>query len=90
MRPEEFKEVLDAKPFKPFTARFGSGHTIEVRHPEWVAMSPSGRTAIAFDPDYDERGDRFQVIDIMLVESLDVRSRRANGKKKSNGKKKKG
>jgi len=82
MRPEEIQNALKAVPFRPFRARFGSGHTIEVRHPEFVALSPSARTAIVFHGG-GERGDAFDILDVMLIEALEFLPAPKNGKRKA-------
>jgi hypothetical protein len=43
-----------------------------VSHPEWVFVSPSGRTAVVFEPD-----DSNSVLDLMLMSELEVPSTRA-------------
>ncbi|MGD0077203.1 MAG: hypothetical protein ABSB91_01095 [Sedimentisphaerales bacterium] len=68
------KEFYDALPFRAFTIHLADGRKIPVRHREFVALSPSGRTMIVYQPD-----DSHDIIDILLVTSLEVR----NGKHSS-------
>jgi hypothetical protein len=66
MTSERLIEMLDAKPFHPFDIRLADGRAIRVQHPEFVARSPSGRTAVVFQPD-----DSMTVLDVFLAVSLD-------------------
>jgi hypothetical protein len=66
MTTERLIEMLDAKPFHPFEIRLAGGRAIRVEHPEFVARSPSGRTAVVFQPD-----DSMTVLDVFLAASLD-------------------
>ncbi len=38
MRPEEFKELLDARPFVPLRIHMTDGKTYDIRHPEFVLV----------------------------------------------------
>jgi hypothetical protein len=67
MQAGEIREALDAEPFRPFRLRFGSGRSIEVTNPGLVAMKRTGRIAVALHP----KDDGWDVIDVMLVESLE-------------------
>lgn len=81
MTSNEIRSALQAAPFRPFRLHFGSGRTVEVPHPEFASVSPSGRTAVVFtDPSHE--GDKFQIVDILLVEALEFVGPRDNG---SNG-----
>jgi hypothetical protein len=67
----KIKELYDARPFRPFNIRLADGRKIPVRHREFVAISPSGRTMIVYQPD-----DSHDIIDILLITSLEVRNGR--------------
>jgi hypothetical protein len=43
------------------------GRSFTVSHPDWAIVSPTGRTAILFEPD-----DSYSVIDLMLMNELEV------------------
>ena len=83
MRPEEIQNALKTVPFRPFRARFPSGQTIEVRHPEFVALSPSARTAIVFHGAGTPAGDAFDIVDVMLIEALEFLPQKKNGRRKA-------
>jgi hypothetical protein len=67
MTIEQFRNVHQAKPFQPFTLHLANGRHFHVPHPEFLAHSPSGRTAILYHPD-----ESFSIIDLLLVTELEV------------------
>jgi hypothetical protein len=71
MTVEQLREVLKADPFRPFIIHLADGRNIAVKHRDYLASSPSGRTIIVYQPD-----DSFNVIDLLLVADLEV----SNGK----------
>lgn len=71
MTIEQFKTVLHQQPFQPFTIRMADGRALPVTHPDFVALSPTGRTAIVYHPD-----ETFSILDLLLMTELRV----ANGK----------
>ncbi len=77
MTSERLVEMLEAKPFQPFDIRLADGRAIRVQHPEFVARSPSGRTAVVFQPD-----DSMTVLDVFLAVSLDRVMPRRGGPKR--------
>jgi hypothetical protein len=77
MTATELRQILDAKPFQAFNIRLADGRHVPVQHREFLMMSPSGRTAIVYQPD-----DSFNIIDVLLVTDLEVKR---NGGHPSNG-----
>ncbi len=73
MTIEQFRTILRKQPFQPFTIRMADGRMFEVSHPDFVAMSHSGRTVIVTHPD-----DSFSVLDLLLMPELEVRSPNAH------------
>lgn len=67
MTIDQFKNVLHAAPFRPFTIHMGDGRVFLVKHRDFVSRSPSGRTVIVHTDD-----DRFSVLDLLLVTELEV------------------
>ncbi|MEX1097875.1 MAG: hypothetical protein WED34_17655, partial [Planctomycetales bacterium] len=62
MTPEQFRATLHQQPFRPFTIRMADGRAFDVSHRDFVALSPSGRTAIVFQPD-----ENYSVLDLLLM-----------------------
>jgi hypothetical protein len=48
---DEIRELYNAAPFKPFELGLTNGRTVSVKHPEFMALSPSGRTIVVFERD---------------------------------------
>lgn len=65
MSSEPLRELWRARPFRPFRIHLAEGRRLAVRHPEFMTISPTGRTAILY-----EQGDHFEVIDILMITSL--------------------
>jgi hypothetical protein len=72
MTIEQVRQSYNAAPFKPFIIHPADGRQIPVKHREFTAFSPSGRTIIVYQPD-----DVFNVIDLLLVTDLEVRNGKA-------------
>jgi hypothetical protein len=67
MTTEKFRTTLHLQPFRPFTIRMADGRAFEVAHPDFVALSPAGRTVIVFQPD-----ETYGVLDLHLMSELQV------------------
>jgi hypothetical protein len=65
MTVEQLRNVHQAKPFHPYTLKVADGSRIVVRHPEFLSVSPVGRTVIVWQPD-----GSFEVVDLLLVASI--------------------
>jgi hypothetical protein len=69
MTIRQIKELYHAAPFRPFVIHLADGRQIPVRHREFMATAPSGRTIIVYEAD-----DSFNVIDVLMVTSLEVKN----------------
>ena len=79
MSIQELRELRDATPFRPFSIHLADGRAIPVCHRDFVMSAPNGRTVIVYQPD-----SSFDIVDVMLVTSLRVKSNgRASHKKQS-------
>lgn len=76
MTIQEVRELLHKSPFQPFVIHLADGSHFHVEHPDFVALSPVGRTFIVYDLD-----GHHHVIDAYLVTRLEVRNGKAKGKK---------
>ncbi len=65
MTVEQIRKAHQSRPFKPFTLRTGGGREYHVPHPEFLFITPPGRTIIVVDQD-----GAAELIDLLLVESL--------------------
>jgi hypothetical protein len=53
MKIEEIRKLLRAQPFRAFTIHVADGGRIPVKHEDFVALAPTGREAIVYQPDGD-------------------------------------
>lgn len=67
MTTDQFANVLKQAPFRPFTIHMADGPVFHVSHPDFVARSKSGRTAIVFGD-----GDQYSVLDLLLMTEIEV------------------
>ena len=81
MTSDKLREVLLAQPFYPFVLHMADGRALTVKHPELMAISPSGRLAYLFQQG-DSR-DSGHHLDILLITDVEVLTGRAdNGHKR--------
>ena len=73
MTTDQFRATLHQVPFRPFTIRMADGRSFDVAHRDFVAQSPTGRTAIVFQSD-----ESYSVLDLLLMSELEVHP--ANGR----------
>ncbi len=67
MRVDDLKRVHQARPFRPFSIRVADGREYSVAHPEFLAVSATGRALVVSTPD-----DAFEIIDTVMVASIHV------------------
>lgn len=66
MTRDEFRRLHQRRPFHPFRLHLADGRSLDVPHPERLALRSDGRTAHLIGPRTDE------YFDIMLVTSIEV------------------
>ncbi len=71
MTTDQLKSFLATRPFAPFVIHMADGRELTVRHPEAIAYG-GGRIAVVVKPD-----DTFEVVDLLLVPSLETIARPA-------------
>ena len=76
MKISELRKLYDAEPFQPFLIHMANGRKIPVKHREFMALAPSGRTAYVY-----QTNDDSEVVDVALVTSLELRKNFSNGKR---------
>ncbi len=69
MTVDQLRLVRDASPFKPFVIHMADGREFRIRHRDYLAISPTGRTVIVYpQPD----NDLYSVLDLLLMTELTV------------------
>ncbi len=71
MTIEQLRQAYRATPFRPFILHLADGREIPVRSPEFMMISPSGRTIMVSQLD-----DSYNVIDLLLVTDLEFKNGR--------------
>lgn len=75
MRAEEIRKAQKAEPFKPYALRMADGREYKVPHPEFLVMTPDGRTVIVVSPD-----NSVTILDGMLITAMHFDKPGRNGK----------
>lgn len=76
MTIEQLRPMHQARPFTPFEIHLANGRSIPVQRPEFLSQSASGRTiGVAVG------NDAIEMIDLLLVTSLNPRSNGARSKR---------
>ncbi len=77
MTLEQLLAKQRAQPFRPYRIHLTDGRHLDVAHPEFLARSPSGRTATVYTSD-----EGSEVIDLLLVTSLEDLDGRNAGRRR--------
>jgi hypothetical protein len=67
MTTEQLRSALRSTPFRPFTIRMADGRTFSIAHPDFISMSPAGRTVVVYHPD-----DSASILDLLLMTEIEV------------------
>ena len=89
MTLEQLRAIIGQTPFQPFVVHLADGREIPVPHRDFIWQPPgSARTFVVADED----DGTFEVVDLLLVTSLEVQQPGKQSKKdgRGNGKKKGG
>lgn len=79
MNVEQVRRMLQAQPFQPFEIYLADGRSLPVDHPEFLAITPPGRTISIGLND-----GTFEIVDLLVVTSLKPK---ANGTRRVKRKK---
>lgn len=66
MTIQQLKAAQQAVPFRPFTVHMTDGRSFHVPHPEFLSMSPTGRTVIIYQENED-----FSILDLLLMTEIE-------------------
>lgn len=73
MTTDQIRELYRARPFKPFRVHLADGESVLVKSPEFMWMTPGGRTLFV-----SPGGEAAEIIDLLLVTRItfdDVKKR---------------
>ena len=54
-------------PFRPFRVHMADGRSFPVPHPDFLSMSPTGRTVIIYPED-----EEFSILDLLLMTEIEM------------------
>ena len=66
MTAQQLRAAIRASPFRQFTIRPGDGRSFDIRHPDFLLLTPGGRTAFACRTD-----EEFSIVDVMLMTEIE-------------------
>jgi hypothetical protein len=75
MKIDEVRKLLHLQPFRPFLIHFADGGRVAVKHEDFIALAPTGREMIVYQPN-----GAYHIVDIMLVTRLEVSAKNGAGK----------
>jgi len=78
MRIDELRKALRSQPFRPFLFLVADGRGYSVKHPDFMALSPTGRTIIVYGSD-----DLHDEIDALMITSIHIGNGERAKKRKS-------
>lgn len=65
MTIQQLRAAHRATPFKPFSVDMADGRSFHVPHPDFLSMSPTGRTVIIY-----EENEEFSILDLLLMTEI--------------------
>ena len=72
MTIEQLRQVMESRPFRPFTMRLADGSRVRVPHPEFLWFPPKHSRTVAVAVS----DEALVLIDLLLVAAIDI----GNGK----------
>jgi hypothetical protein len=66
MTTEQLRNAHRSVPVRPFTIRMADGRTFSIAHPDFLSMSPAGRTVIIYHPD-----DSASIVDLLPMTAIE-------------------
>lgn len=67
MTTDAIKSHLDAAPFKPFNIHLQNGRSLSVKHPDFVAFSPSHREIFVWTAEWT-----YEFVGLSAITSLEI------------------
>jgi hypothetical protein len=65
MTIQQLRAAHRATGFRPFTIHMADSRSFHVPHPDFLSMSPTGRTVIVYQQD-----DEFSILDLLLMTEI--------------------
>lgn len=71
MTLEEVTKAVHAVPFVPFVLYLADGSSVQVPHPDFISLPPTGRTVAI----YQEKERAHAIVDLLLATKLETSAR---------------
>lgn len=71
MTSNRLRKMITSQPFRPFHICMSNGQVYEVKHPEFLAVSPRDDIAILIHEDGD-----YSVLDLLLMSEIKVETKK--------------
>ncbi len=78
---EQIRSLYKAIPFQAFRVHMADGRSVDIPHPDFMHLSPTGRRLIVARSD-----DSFEVVDILLVTSVKTLPQNGTAHRRRRGK----
>lgn len=69
MTTDRLRNAIAARPFRPFAIHLADGNKLRVPHPDFVSLSPAGRTLVIYEGEGDH--EQANILDLLLVTRLE-------------------
>jgi hypothetical protein len=69
MTVQQLRAAHRATPFQPFTVHMADGRSFHVPHPDFLSMSPTGRTVIIY-----QDNDEFNILYLLVMTEIETHS----------------
>ncbi|MEO5721233.1 MAG: hypothetical protein ABIR71_07170, partial [Chthoniobacterales bacterium] len=66
MTGEQIRQLYRAVPFEPFRVHMANGRFLDIPHPDFMHLSPTGRRLVV-----DSSEESFEIVDVLLVTSVE-------------------
>ena len=67
MTIQQLRAAYPATPFRPFTLHVADGRSFPVPHPDFLSLSPTGRTIILY-----QEGEDFSILELLLMTEIQM------------------
>jgi hypothetical protein len=77
MTGEQIRRLYQATPFQPFRVHMANRRSVDVPHPDFMHLTPTGRRLII-----DREDDSSEIIDVLLITSVETLAKNGRGSRR--------
>ena len=67
MTIQQLRAAHHAAPFRPYNVHMANGRAFPIPHPDFLSMSPTGRTVIIY-----QENDDLSILDLLLMTEIEM------------------